>query len=59
MYLKKDNQGFKGLYDRGSVQVYLKTKNFSCNTLEPIHILLEEVTKDNWYFFIKTIRQKE
>lgn len=48
MYLKRDKYGFKGPYDRSSKQIYLLSSEFGCITLEPLHKLLQEATKDNW-----------
>lgn len=46
MCLKKDNNGFRGEYNRGDDQIYIRNENNF--TLEPIHLLLEEATKNNW-----------
>lgn len=48
MYLKRDRYGFKGPYDRSSNQIYLLKDDFKAATLEPLHKLLQEATKDNW-----------
>lgn len=48
MYLKRDKYGFKGPYDRSSHQIYLLNDDFKVVTLEPLHMLLQEATKDNW-----------
>lgn len=44
MSLKEDNLGFKGKYNRGDIQIYLKRENYDVDTLEPIHKLIEEAT---------------
>ena len=45
MTLKGDNIGFRGQYQRGDVQVFLKKENFGdIITLEPIHKLIEQAT---------------
>ncbi len=44
MTIKEDNIGFRGQYNRGDAQIYLKKDNYFVSTLEPIHKLLEEAT---------------
>ncbi len=46
MTLKKDNNGFRGKYDRGDDQIYLSKVDYKACTLEPIHKLLEGSTDD-------------
>lgn len=46
MTLKKDNNGFRGKYDRGDDQIYLSKGDYNVCTLEPIHKLLEGATDD-------------
>lgn len=48
MYLKRDKVGFRGPYDRSSQQIYLLNDEFEAVTLEPLHMLFQEATKDNW-----------
>ncbi len=48
MYLKRDKYGFKGPYDRSSRQIYLLNDDFQVVTLEPLHMLLQKATRDNW-----------
>ena len=48
MYLKQDKYGFKCPYVRSSQQIYLLNDDFKVVTLEPLHMLLQEATKDNW-----------
>lgn len=48
MYLKEDKYGFKGEYTRGDPQIYLKLKQCSDKTMEPLHQLLEGATKHEW-----------
>lgn len=44
MTIKEDNIGFRGQYDRGDAQIYLKKDKYFVSTFEPIHKLLEEAT---------------
>lgn len=45
MTLKEDNIGFRGQYQRGDAQIYLKKEDYdNIITLEPIHKLIEEST---------------
>lgn len=46
MALKKDNNGFRGKYDRGDDQIYLSKGDYDVCTLEPIHKLFEGATDD-------------
>ena len=48
MYLKNDNNGFKGPYNRSSEQIYLKKEMFNCASLEPFHAMMLEATRDDW-----------
>ena len=47
MVLKRDNNGFRGQYDRADSQIYLSKRDYSVCTLEPIHKLLETSTYDD------------
>lgn len=49
MYIKVDNNGFKGPYNRGSSQIYLDSKKYNCACLEPFHMMMEEATKEDWH----------
>lgn len=44
MTIKEDNIGFRGQYNRGDSQIYLKKEKYRASTLEPLHKLLEEST---------------
>ena len=48
MYLKEDKYGFKGEYTRGDPRIYLKLRQCSDKTLEPLHQLMEGATKYEW-----------
>ena len=48
MYLKEDRYGFKGKYTRSEKQIYLNLKQYSDKTLEPLHLLMEGATKQEW-----------
>lgn len=48
MYLKEDKYGFKGEYTRGEQQIYLDLKQCRDKTLEPLHLLMEGATKQEW-----------
>lgn len=47
MTIKEDNIGFRGQYNRGDAQIYLKKQNYFVSTFEPIHKLLEEATYED------------
>lgn len=47
MYLKRDNLGFRGPYQRGADQIYLDKGKLQANTLEPLHRLMADATYDN------------
>lgn len=49
MYIKEDKNGFKGPYNRGAHQIYLDKECYQCVTLEPLHLMMINATKDNWY----------
>lgn len=46
MTLKRDNNGFRGKYDRADDQIYLSKEDYNVCTLEPVHKLLEGATDD-------------
>ncbi len=48
MMIRKDNNGFRGQYNRKDVQIYLDHEKMKIQTptLEPIHRLLEEATAE-------------
>ncbi len=51
MYIKNDNFGFRGEYRRNDLQIYLNKSNYvrdNVKTFEPIHLLLEKGTKDDF-----------
>lgn len=48
MYIKGDNNGFKGPYSRGSHQIYLEKETYGCVSFEPFHLMMLGATKDNW-----------
>lgn len=48
MYIKRDYYGFRGEYQRGDTQIYLKKTKFKIKTFEPIHEMLEGGTKTDW-----------
>lgn len=48
MYIKEDNNGFRGPYVRGSHQIYLEKEAYGCVSFEPIHLMMLGATKDNW-----------
>ena len=47
MTLREDNNGFRGQYNREDIQIYLDKNKFGLKTLEPIHELLEQSTKED------------
>lgn len=47
MIIKKDRLGFRGEYNRGAKEHYLKKSDYGVQTLEPIHRMLEGATKDD------------
>lgn len=49
MMIRNDNNGFRGQYNRGDRQIYLDHNELkiSVSTLEPIHRMLEEATKED------------
>lgn len=48
MYLKGDEYGFKGPYNRGAKQIYLDKEIYLCPSFDPIHDMMLGATKDNW-----------
>lgn len=48
MYIKEDNNGFRGPYNRGAQQIYLEKEQYNCTSLEPFHLMMIDATKDNW-----------
>ena len=48
MYIKGDNGGFKGPYNRGASQIYLDSKKYNFESFEPLHEMMMEATKDDW-----------
>jgi len=47
MNLKNDNIGFRGCYNRGDDQIYLDKSQYNVCTLEPIHKLIEQATRED------------
>lgn len=47
MVVKENNAGFRGQYNRGDIQIYLNGDNYKVVTLEPLHCLMEEATKND------------
>lgn len=46
MYIKGDNIGFRGQYNRRDDQIYLDKQKAKVLTFEPIHSLMEQATKE-------------
>lgn len=47
MYIKKNNAGFRGQYNRADVQIYLNREKYNVITFEPLHCLIEGATNEN------------
>lgn len=48
MYIKKDKNGFKGPYSRSASQIYLRQSEYDALSLEPLHLMMINATKDDW-----------
>lgn len=47
MVVRENNAGFRGQYNRGDSQIYLSRDNYKVETLEPLHCLMEEATRND------------
>lgn len=48
MYLKRDRYGFMGTYNRSEPDIYLNKVSYGVITMEPLHIMLERATHQNY-----------
>lgn len=49
MYIRKNNAGFRGQYNRGDNQIYLDREIYNVLTFEPLHCLIEGATNEKMY----------